>query len=68
MANNDVRRLVRRLREAGANELQSRMAGTILACNGLESALQYVNGLPNSHVPLEAAEAEYFEAIADGTF
>ena len=66
--NSDVRRLVKRLREMHANELQGRMAGTILACNGLEAAMKFADGLPSSKVPLEAAENEYHERLADGTF
>lgn len=41
----DVRILVKRLNEIGVTDLQATMAATILACNGLEAALRYADGL-----------------------
>ena len=45
MARNDKRRLIKALREAGASELQWRMAAILWHVNGIDNALEYVAGL-----------------------
>ena len=45
MARNDKRQLIKALREAGASELQWRMAAILWRVNGIDNALEYVAGL-----------------------
>lgn len=49
-----TRRLTQALREAEANTLQGRMAAILLAVNGLDNALEYVDSLRQPRVtPVE---------------
>ena len=58
----DSLRLVHALRVANADQLQVRMAATILSCNGIEAALDYVAG---AIAPIEAATQLYLEDMEE---
>ena len=62
----DSKRLIKSINEKIASghfvsELTVAMAATILAVNGIEAAIEYVEGLPNASPSIEAA----FECYLD---
>lgn len=60
----DHRRLLKTLRELQhVTPLQVQMAAIILACNGIEAAMEYANDL-SAIVPHEAAEELYHQQLA----
>ena len=69
----DEKRLIEALQQQHVMPSQVRMASIILACNGIEAALEYVNGLTSTApdqaiVPLEAAEYAHLEDLVSGAF
>jgi hypothetical protein len=65
----DTKRLVRALRSLPApNQFYVRAAAIILAVNGIDSALEYVEAVRLKQkpvLPLEAAEEMYFQGMDD---
>ncbi|MFH0938206.1 MAG: hypothetical protein V1899_02860 [Planctomycetota bacterium] len=64
----DSRKLVTAIRERQkqvyVSELQVRMAATILACNGIDAAIEFVAKMPNAVMPIEAAEEMWLDDMS----